>query len=165
MAGLVLVIGGAKLQAARPIVARALALAIPAVPVAIGVKRLEHAKPELERAASAVAWLTILAGEASVVGSFFEVGLLAPAVPWLRWVLYGACLAALVINTLDARAEGKARFGAYVGVAAGFAVYLTTQHNKDPFGAVFGAFFAGFLVGGGALLLVGEALARVFKKA
>lgn len=165
MAGLVLVVGGAKLEAARPIVARALALAIPAVPIAIGVKRLEHASPELERAATVVGWLTILAGEAAVAGGFFEVGVLAPALPYLRWVLYGTCLGALVINTLDARAQGKARFGAYVGIAAGFAIYLSTQHAADPFGAVFGAFFAGFLVGGGALLIVGEGLARLFKKA
>ena len=165
MAGLVLVVGGAKLEAARPIVARALALAIPAVPVAIGVKRLEHASPELERAATAVGWLTILAAEAAVAGGFFEVGVLAPALPYLRWVLYGTCLGALVINTLDARAQGKARFGAYVGIADVFSVYLSLQHIADPFGAVFRAFFAGFLVGGGVLLLLGEALALVFKRA
>src|SRR5262245_37468785 len=62
MAALVLVVGGAKLDAARPIVARALAIAIPIVPVVMAVKRVEGADQTLERAAGAVGWLTILAG-------------------------------------------------------------------------------------------------------
>ena len=71
MAGMVLVVGGAKLDAARPFVARALAVAMPVVPVLIGVKRLEGGKLEVERAASVIGWITILAGEACVVSGFF----------------------------------------------------------------------------------------------
>ena len=156
MAALVLVVGGAKLDAARPFVARGLALAIPVVPVALAVKRVEGGDVTLERAASAVGWLTILAGEACVVGGLFRVSALDGVAPLARGALYAAGAAALVVHTLEARSQGKARFAGYVGVAAGFAVYLSSHVGKDPFASVFGAFFVGLLVGGGTGLLTGE---------
>jgi hypothetical protein len=164
MAVLVLVVGGAKLDAARPLVARGLALAIPVVPVALGVKRIEGADVMLERAATAVGWVTILAGEACVASGLFGVSALDAVAPIARGALYAAGGAALVVHTLEARSLGKARFAGYVGVAAAFAVYLSTHVGKDPFASVFGAFFVGLLVGGGTGLLTGEVLGRVFKK-
>jgi hypothetical protein len=161
----VLVVGGAKLDAARPFVARGLALAIPVVPVALGVKRIEGADVTLERAANAVGWLTILAGEACVVNGLFRFSALDSVAPIARGALYAAGGAALVVHTLEARSLGKARFAGYVGVAAGFAVYLSNHVGNDPFASVFGAFFGGLLVGGGTGLLTGEVLGRLFKKA
>jgi hypothetical protein len=165
MAALVLVVGGAKLEAARPLVARALALAVPVVPIAIGMKRIEGGNETLERAAGVVGWATILAGEACVGGAVFQVPTLAAAAPFARGLLYAAAAAALAVHTLEARSIGKARFAGYVGLAAGFAVYVSRHPGKDTFGAVFGAFFVGFFVGGGGGLLLGELLGRVFKKA
>ncbi len=163
LATLVLVVGGAKLEAARPLVARVLALAVPVVPVAIGVKRVEGGGTTLERAAGAVGWLTILAGEACVAGGFFRVETLTALVPSARFVLYGAAAGALVVHTLEARSLGKARFAGYIGIASGFAVYISRHVGADPFASVFGAFFVGMFVGG-AELLTGELLGRVFKK-
>jgi hypothetical protein len=165
MAVLVLVVGGAKLDAARPVVARALAVAIPAVPVLIGMKRLEGGKLEVERAAGVVGWVTILAGEACVTSGFFHVTALDGVAQVARVLLYGAAVAALVVHTLEARSGSKARFAPFIGIAAVFAVYLSTHPNKDDFGAVFGAFFVAFFIGGGAGLLAGEVLSRAFKKA
>lgn len=165
MAALVLVVGGAKLDAARPLVARLLALAVPIVPIAIGLKRIEGGNETLERAAGIVGWATILAGEACVGGAVFQVPTLATAAPIARGLLYAAAVAALVVHTLEARSIGKARFAGYVGLAAGFAVYVSSHTGKDTFASVFGAFFVGFFVGGGGGLLLGELLGRVFKKA
>ena len=165
MAALVLVVGGAKLEAARPLVARVLAVAIPVVPVVIGVKRLEGGDVSLERAGSAVGWLTILAGEACVAVGFFHVSALDGAAPALRLLLCVAAVAALVVSTLEARSRGKARFAGYIGIAAGFGLYISMHGGKDPFASVFGAFFVGFFVGGGGLLLTGELLGRAFKQA
>ncbi len=165
MAALVLVIGGAKLDAARPLVAQGLAVAIPVVPVALAVKRVEGGGPTLERAAGIVGWLTILAGEACVANSFFHVGALDSLAPLARPALYAAGAGALFVHTLEARSLGKARFAGYIGIAAGFAIYLSTHVGKDAFGSVFGAFFLSLLVGGGAGLLTGELLGRAFKKA
>lgn len=162
MAALVLVVGGAKLEAARPLVARALAVAIPVVPVALAAKRVEGGPASLEQAAKLVGWLTILAGETCVASSLFHLSALDGAVPFARGALYGAGVGALLVHTLEARSLGKARYAGYIGIAAGFALYL--HASNDPFGAVFGAFFVGLAVGGGVGLLTGELLGRIFKK-
>ncbi len=164
LAAMVLVVGGAKIDAARPLVARGLALAIPVVPVALALRRVEGGAVRLERAATAVGWLTILAAEACVASAVFQVAALDKFMPVARWTLYAAAVGALVVHTLEARSQGTARFAGYVGIAAGFGVYLSGHAGKDPFAAVFGAFFVGLLVGGGTGLLTGELLSRVFKK-
>jgi hypothetical protein len=164
MAALVLVVGGAKLDAARPLVARALAVAIPVVPVALAVKRVEGGSATLEQAAKVVGWLTILAGEACVTNGLFRVSALDGLAPFARGALYAAALGALVVHTLEARSLGKARFAGYIGIAAAFSLYLSRHVGSDAFGAVFGAFFVGLAVGGGVGLLTGELLGRVFKK-
>ena len=164
LAALVLVVGGAKLDAARPLVARSLALAIPIVPIMIGMKRIEGGDATLERAAGVVGWATILGGEACVAATIFQVTALSGVVPFARGLLYVAAAAALAVHTLEARSLGKARFAAYVGLAAAFAVYVSGHTGKDVFASVFGAFFVGFFVGGGGGLLLGELLSRAFKK-
>ena len=164
MAALVLVIGGAKVDAARPLLARFIAIAAPIVPVLIGVKRLEGAAPRTERIASAVAWLTILAGEACVAGGVLWVAVAGPLVAPGRYALYAAVAAALLVETSDARGGGKSRFGSYIGIAAGFAGYLSTHPGKDLFSSVFAAFFAALLCGG-AVLLVGELLRKTVNRA
>lgn len=163
MAGLVLVIGGAKLEAARPVVARLLAVAIPVVPVLLGVKRVSGGALALERLATALGAVTVLVAELCVLGSFFHVELLTPFEPAFRFALYAAVLGALVAHLLEARSQGKARFAGYIAIAAAFGAFLSTHVDKDPFAAVFGAFFVSVLVGGAALLL-GELLARLFVK-
>jgi len=164
MAALVLVVGGAKLDAARPLVARGLAVAIPVVPVALAVKRVEGGPATLEQAAKVVGWVTILAGEACVASGLFHVSALEPVVPFARIALYAAGVGALLVHTLEARSVGKARYAAYLGIATGFSLYLSRHVSNDPFGAVFGAFFVGLAVGGGGGLLSGELLGRIFKK-
>jgi hypothetical protein len=164
MAGLVLVIGGAKLDAARPIVARILAVAIPIVPVVLGVRRVTGGALLLERTAMAVGGVTVLFAELCVLSSFFHVSLLGAFASVFRLALYAAVVGALVAHLLEARSQGKARFAGYVGIAAGFGVFLSTHVDKDPFSAVFGAFFVAVLVGG-AVLLVGELLVRLLIKA
>jgi len=165
MAALVLVVGAARLEMARPLVARALAIAIPIVPVVMGVKRLEGGNLTLERAGSIVGWLTILAGELCVASGFFHVAALAAVAPFARGALYVAAVSALVVHTLEARRGTKARFAPFIGIAGAFAVYLSTHTGKDPFGSVYAAFFVGLFIGGGAGLLIGELLSRVFKPA
>jgi hypothetical protein len=78
--------------------------------------------------------------------------------------LYAGGVGALLVHTLEARSLGKARYAGYIGIAAGFSVYLSQHVGSDPFAAVFGAFFVGLAVGGGVGLLTGELLGRVFKK-
>jgi hypothetical protein len=162
MAALVLVVGGAKVDAARPVVARLLAVAIPVVPVALGLKRLSGGLPALERGATVVGWAAILAAEALVLSSLFHVEALSFAAGPARWVLYGAALGALAVHTLEARRLGRARFAGYVGIGVAFALYLSGHVGADVFGSVFAAFFVGMGVGGGAGLLSGEVLARIF---
>lgn len=161
MAALVLVIGGAKLEAARPLVARVLSVAIPVVPVALGVKRVEGGALWLERGVTAVGWLTVISAELCVLSTIFEVGVLASLRGPLKVVLFAAIALSLLAHLLEARSQGKARFAGYSGIAAGFGLFLLTHVDKDPFSTVFGAFFVGVLVGGAALLL-GELLARLF---
>jgi hypothetical protein len=164
MALLVLVVGGSKLDQARPYIARALALAVPVVPVAIAVKRVEAGGAELERLAAIVGWAAILAAEACVAGGLFHFAPLAKSLFVWRVALYAVAVAALVVHTLEARSVGKARFAGYVGLVAGFGVYLSSHAGSDAYGSVFGAFFVGLLVGGGSGLLLGELLSRVFSK-
>jgi hypothetical protein len=165
MAALVLVIGGSKLDLARPHVARALAIAIPIVPVVMGLKRLEGGDLRLERAGSVIGWATILAGELCVARGFFGVAALDGIVAPARGVLYAAAVGALLVGALAARRGIKARFAPLVGIAAAFAVYLSTHPGKDPFAKVYAGFFLALVVGGGAGLLAGELLDRAFRKA
>lgn len=165
MAALVLVVGGAKLDAARPLVARALAIALPIVPVLIGLKRIQGGKLEVERAGTIIGWVTIVAGEACVTSGFFGVTALTAVVPAARLALYAAAAGALVVHTLEARSGSKARFAPFIGMAGAGAVYLSTHPSPDAFAAVFGAFFVALFIGGGAGLLAGELLGRAFKKA
>lgn len=160
MAALVLVIGGAKLEAARPIVARILAVAIPVVPVALAVKRVEGGSSRVERLATAVGWLTILAAELCVLGTIFRVAPLAPLAGAARLALAAAVAGGVVAHLLEAKTQGKARFAGYIGIAAGFGVFLSMHREDDAFAAVFGAFIVGVLVGGGALLTA-ELLVRL----
>lgn len=164
MAALVLVVGGAKLDAARPLVARGLAIAVPIVPVVMAVKRLEGGNRSLERYGTAVGWVTILAGELCVAIGFFQVTALAGLLRFAHIALYAAGAGALVVHMLEARRGTKGRFAGLIGIAAAFAIYISTHVGKDAFGSVFAAFFVAMLVGG-AGLLAGELLVRVFKKA
>jgi hypothetical protein len=165
MAALVLIIGSAKLDAARPVVGRALAVAMPVVPVLIGLKRIEGSKLSVERAANVVGWVTIVAGEVCVTRGFFQVTALDGAAQLARLALYGAAAGALVVHTLEARTGSKARFAPFIGMAGAGAIYLSTHPSQDAFSAVFGAFLIALFVGGGAGLLAGEVLGRAFKKA
>lgn len=164
LATLVLVVGGSKLDQARPYIARGVALAIPVVPVAIALKRVEGGGEQLERFAGLVGWGAILAAEACVAGALFDVGPLGGTLAIWRLALYAVGAAALLVHTLEARSVGKARFAGYVGLVAGFAVYLSGHVGKDVYASVFGAFFVGLALGGGTGLLTGELLGRVFKK-
>jgi hypothetical protein len=164
MATLVLVIGGAKLDAMRPFVARLLAVAIPIVPVLLGVKRVEGGALVVERAATAVGWVTVLAAELCVLNRFFHVTALTELAPAARLALGVATLGALVAHTLEARRHGKARFAGYIGIAAGFGGFISVHVDKDAFSAVFAGFFVAVLSGGVALL-AGELLGRVFRQA
>jgi hypothetical protein len=164
MAALVLVVGGAKLDAARPLVARGIAVALPIVPVVMAIKRLEGGKITLERAGTAVGWVTMLAGELCVVVGLFNVSALSWLLPVAHAALYAAVASALVVHTLEARRGTKGRFAGFIGIAAAFAIYISTHGGKDAFGSVFGGFFVAMACGGAALL-IGELLARVFKKA
>lgn len=164
MAALVLVIGGAKLEMARPLIARGLALAIPVVPVVMGVKHLEEADALLERAGTIVGWATILAGELCVAAGFFEVSALAQLAPAAQWVLYVGAAVALAVHVLQVRGGKKTRFAPLIGIASAFAVYLSTHTGKDAFASVYGAFFVALFVGGGGGLVAGEVLGRVFRK-
>ena len=104
--------------------------AIPVVPVALGVKRVEDGNATLDRAASAVGWVVILAGEACVAAAVFQVSALADLIPVARFVLYGAGAAALWVHALEGRSAGKARFAGYIGIAAGFAIYRFDARRK-----------------------------------
>lgn len=163
MAALVLVIGGAKLEAARPLVGRILAVAIPIVPVLLGVKRVEGGNQTLERAVSLTGWLAIVGAEACVAGAFFHWQVLTQALPVARVALVVAVLVAIGVQVLEARAHGKGRIAGYLGISAGYGVFISTHVGKDPFTSVFGAFFVGMFAGGAALL-VGEALSRALKR-
>lgn len=164
MAVLVLIVGGSKLDQARPYIARAMALAVPIVPVALALKRVEGGGDRLERLAGVVGWGAILAAEACVAGALFHFDPLSNTLGVWRVALYAVAVAALVVHTLEARSIGKARFAGYVGLVAGFGVYLSGHVGHDVYASVFGAFFVGLAVGGGAGLLTGELLGRVFRK-
>jgi hypothetical protein len=166
MAALILVIGGAKLEFTRPYLARVLAVAIPVVPVAMGLGRLRDAAPHLERAANGVAALVVVAGEICVAGGFFGVSALSGLVRPAQYGLYAGAFAALLVHVAAVQqSSAKVRFAAFVGIASVFAVYLSSHPNRDAFAGVFGAFFVALFVGGGAGLFAGEIAGRVFKRA
>lgn len=164
LAALVLVVGGAKLEAARPLIARALSVAVPVVPVAIAVQRVEGGGVALERSAQAVGWSAIVLAELCVAGSFLGIEWLKPLLPAAQLALCAVVLAALVVHVLEARGLGKARYAGYIGLVAGFGAFLSRSGAGDALGRVLGAFFVGLALGGGGGLLSGELLGRLFKR-
>lgn len=164
MGVLILVISAAKLDAARPTLATVLAVAVPVVPVVMGVYRLQGSGEDLERAALAVGGITVLAGELCVARGFFGVGALEAVLVPARFALYGAATASLAVHVLAVRRGMNRYFSAFLGIASVFAVYLSAHPGKDAFSGVFGAFFVALFVGGGVGLVAGEVLGRAFKE-
>jgi len=163
MVALILVIGGAKLDATRPLLANTLAVLGPIIPAAMGVSKLYGGNATVERAALLVGGAAVLAGEVCVVGGFFGVEALGGSLTAARRVLYAAVLAALVVDTHAVTRGMNGRFAALIGISCVFALHLSSQSGSGAFGRVFGAFFVALALGGGVGLVAGELSGRCFK--
>ena len=104
---LVLVVGGAKVDAVRPLLARALAIAAPVIPILLALGRIQGARASVERAGNVVGWLSILAAEICVARGFFGVTSLDGAAGFARAALLFIAGAAVVIELVDRRQGGK----------------------------------------------------------
>lgn len=160
IAGAVLSFGGAKVEALRPQLAVAIALAVPVVLATSGVFRLRGAPPALETCALVLGGAVVIAAELGVAGGFLGMTRLAGALPAARMALVALPLPALLLHTLAAREGLNSRFGAWIGMACAFAWYVSSSTAPDRFAGVFTAFFFALGVGGGLGLFVGEGLRR-----
>jgi hypothetical protein len=163
ISAVVLIFGAARIEALRPHLATIMALAAPVVAATSGVYRFRGAHHALETCALVVAGLVVVAAEVCVAGAFLGMARLAPLVGVARHLLIAAVGAALALHTLAVGRGLNPRFGAWIGMAAAFAWFVSGYVGDDRFGAVFSGFFFALAVGGGLGLLAGEALRRFFR--
>lgn len=163
IASVVLVFGAARIDSLRPLLATGIAVAAPVVAATSGVYRFRGAAQALENAALVVAGLAVVAAEVCVAGGFLGMAKLAPLLHFARPVLIAAVGLALVLHALGVRRGLNSRFGAWIGMAAAFAWYVSGYVGADRFAGVFAGFFIALAVGGGLGLFLGEALRRFLR--
>lgn len=161
---IVLIFGAARIDALRPHLATAVALAVPVVAATSGVYRFRGAHQALETLALAVGGVAVVAAEALIAGGLLGMDNLTPVLTFARPALASATAAALVLHVLAVRRGLNPRFGAWIWMAAAFAWYVSSRSPGDRFSIVFAGLFVALALGGGVGSLAGEALRRGFRR-
>lgn len=150
---------GARFNETRPYEAALVALGLPLVALWAGAHPLCSGHPGVRNGAMLTALL---------LGVCAELLLLPLFVPWWRvrgtgaeaiaMLLVGCAIAAAVLEGVGARHGMRARFGAWAGIVAVLALYLskhTLDPHQDPFGSVMAACVVSVFLGGGLGLICG----------
>ncbi|HET7538596.1 MAG TPA: hypothetical protein VFK05_01945 [Polyangiaceae bacterium] len=156
---LLLLVGGSKLDAVRPLEGQIVAFVIPAVAVISGVAPFSDAHGPLRNRVFALGTVVLALSELASYQAVFEAAPLfalatplafAVALPFAVWAEVGG-----------ARRGLRSRLTAWLGLAMVFALYFRGHALKNNlFGSVFAAFFVALFLGGGAGLCVGEFAVR-----
>jgi hypothetical protein len=157
---LLLLVGGSKLDAVRPVEGQVVALVIPLVAVLSGVVPYRESDSSLRNLVFALGALVLVLAEVGSYRVVFEDVVASPALPVL--VLLGLALVLAVSFEVAGAQRGlRSRLSAWLGMAIVFALYFPGHAApKNLFGSVFAAFLVALFVGGGAGLFLGEFAVR-----
>ncbi|MEO6601856.1 MAG: hypothetical protein ABIQ16_18400 [Polyangiaceae bacterium] len=157
---LLLLVGGSKLDAVRPLEGQVVALAIPLLAVVSGVGPYRESDASLRNVVFALGALVFVLAEIGSYRVVFDDVVASPAVPVL--VLLGLALVlAVTFEVAGAQRGLRSRLSAWLGLAIVFALYFPGHAApQNLFGSVFAAFMVALFVGGGTGLFLGEFAVR-----
>jgi hypothetical protein len=161
---LVILIGGSRFDALRPVEGQALAFAVPVVAVVAGVSPFLNADGGLRNAVCALAALVLALALWGSYGVVFEEALTAPSLARLL-VLAAAMALAVFFEVAGAERHVRSRLSAWLGLAIVFALFFPSHASpKTLFGSVFGSFIVALFAGGGGGLFLGEFAVRRLRR-
>jgi len=157
---LLLLVGGSKLDAVRPLEGEIVAFVIPAVAVVSGVAPFSDVHGQLRNRVFALGGALLLLCELASYEAVFESPSVLPS--WVMPVLFALALPLVVwAEVAGARRGLRSRLTAWVGLSLVFALYIRGHAvSSNLFGSVFAAFFVALFLGGGSGLFLGEAAVR-----
>jgi hypothetical protein len=157
---LLLLVGGSKLDAVRPLEGQVVAFVVPAVAVISGIAPFADAHTRLRNRVFALGAVVLALSELASYEGVFDSGPILPAL--LTPLVFAlAAPAAIWGEVAGARRGLRSRLSAWFGLAMVFALYFRGHAApSNLFGSVFAGFLVALFVGGGAGLFVGEAAVR-----
>ena len=160
LAGLLVLVGGSKLDAVRPLEGQVVGFVIPLVAVCSGVGPFRDVYPSLRNAVFASGAAVLVLTELSPYRVVVAESLTPPALG-LKLLLAAAIPLAVWFEAAGARRGVRTRISAWFGLAVVFALYFPGHAEpQNLFGSVFAAFLVALLVGGGGGLFLGEFAGR-----
>jgi hypothetical protein len=160
LCSLLLLVGGSKLDAVRPLEGQIMALLIPLIAIGSGVGPFRDAHSSLRNAVFALGALVLAVAELGPYRVVFDDAALAPTLG-VTLLLVIALPLAVVLEVAGAQRGLRSRLSAWFGLAIVFALYFPTHAaTNNLFGSVFAAFLIALFLGGGAGLCIGELAVR-----
>jgi hypothetical protein len=158
--------GAMRIDAFRPIGARAVAFLLPLGVIWQAVSKLDESHPLLRRSAQLLGLCALVASEMPAARLFFGFEPLPLSVALLRYLLLALGLTSVVLEGVAAHRSLRARVTAWFGIALAFGAYLAGVGQidvKKQFGQVLVAAVIGLWGGGLSGLVLGAAAAKVAK--
>jgi hypothetical protein len=160
LVSLLLLIGGSKLDAVRPLEGQIIAFVIPLVALASGAEPFLDAHVALRNQLLALGALLLVVAEMSAYRVVFEDNLEAPSFA-VKALLALAMAGAVWFEVAGAKRGLRSRVSAWFGLAIVFTLYFPGHAvQKNLFGSAFAAFMVALAVGGAGGLFVGEFAVR-----
>jgi hypothetical protein len=160
LCSLLLLVGGSKLDAVRPLEGQIVALLIPAIAVFAGIGPFRDAHSSLRNVVFALGVLLLVLAELGPYRVVFEDTVRAPALG-VTLLLLALLPIAVVLEVAGAQRGLRSRLSAWFGLAIVFALYFPAHAaTGNLFGSVFAAFLIALFFGGGVGLCVGEFAVR-----
>ena len=156
---LLLLVGGSKLDAVRPLEGQIVAFVIPAVAVFSAIAPFNDAHAGLRNRVFGLGAVVLALCELAAYQGVFEIVPLSVLVAPLAFAL--AVPLSVWAEVAGARRGLRSRLTAWLGLAMVFALYFRGHAAAgNLFGSVFAAFFVALFLGGGAGLCLGEFAVR-----
>jgi hypothetical protein len=160
LGSLLLLVGGSKLDAVRPLEGQVVALLIPLIAVVSAVVPFLDAHSSLRNLVFALGATVLALCELGPYRVVFD-GVVAAPPLGTTLGLAAAWLLSLGLEVAGARRGLRSRLCAWFGLAIVFSLYFPAHAaTNNLFGSVFAAFLIALFVGGGAGLCAGEFAVR-----
>jgi hypothetical protein len=160
LCSLLLLVGGSKLDAIRPLEGQIVALLIPVIAVFAGVGPFRDAHSSLRNVVFALGALVLVLAELGPYRVVFEDTVQAPALG-ITLLLMVALPLSVALEVAGAQRGLRSRLSAWFGLAIVYALYFPAHAaTNNLFGSVFAAFLIALFLGGGLGLCAGEFAVR-----
>lgn len=164
LCSLLLLVGGSKLDAVRPLEGQIIPFIVPLVAVGSGIGPFVDAHVNLRNLVFALGALVLLLAEVGSYRVVVEDTVKSPELV-VKVLLALALLLAVAFEVTGAQRGLRSRLSAWLGLAVVFALYFPGHAvPNNLFGSVFAAFLVALFMGGGLGLFLGEFAVRRMRK-